>query len=107
MRAQAGLGSRLEVGQVVIDEVGAEERVGDPDVQVVVAVGKQVAGADPDIEGLRGSRPSRAERKRSQTLSCMATWLQRLLEEEVEELLGRRRYERREGIEIGYRNGFA
>ncbi len=35
------------------------------------------------------------------------TWLQRLLEEEVEELLGRQRYERREGIDApaGYRNG--
>jgi putative transposase len=36
------------------------------------------------------------------------TWLQRLLEEEVEGLVGRRRYERREGIDApaGYRNGY-
>jgi putative transposase len=35
------------------------------------------------------------------------TWFQRLLEEEVEELLGRARYARREGIDApgGYRNG--
>src|SRR5262245_30086268 len=35
------------------------------------------------------------------------TWFQRLLEEEVEELLGRARYARREGINApgGYRNG--
>ena len=35
-------------------------------------------------------------------------WLQRLLEEEVEEALGRRRYERREGVDAapGYRNGW-
>src|SRR5499426_2130739 len=34
--------------------------------------------------------------------------LQRLLQEEVEEVLGRRRYERREGVDAvpGYRNGF-
>ena len=34
--------------------------------------------------------------------------LQRLLEEEVEEVLGRRRYERREGVDavLGYRNGW-
>jgi putative transposase len=34
-------------------------------------------------------------------------WLQQLLEEEVEEALGRRRYERREGVDAtpGYRNG--
>ena len=34
-------------------------------------------------------------------------WLQRLLEEEVEEALGRGRYERREGVDTppGYRNG--
>ena len=35
-------------------------------------------------------------------------WLQQLLEEEVEEALGRRRYERREGVDAtpGYRNGW-
>ena len=35
------------------------------------------------------------------------TWFQRLLEEEVEEFLGRARYARREGIDapVGYRNG--
>ena len=35
-------------------------------------------------------------------------WLQQLLEEEVEEALGRRRYERREGVDgaPGYRNGW-
>jgi hypothetical protein len=35
------------------------------------------------------------------------TWFQRLLEEEVEQLLGRARYARREGIDApgGYRNG--
>ena len=35
------------------------------------------------------------------------SWFQRLLEEEVEELLGRGRYARREGIDApgGYRNG--
>ena len=35
------------------------------------------------------------------------SWFQRLLEEEVEELLGRARYARREGIDAagGYRNG--
>src|SRR6516164_2446714 len=35
------------------------------------------------------------------------TWVQRLLEEEVEELLGRARYARRDGIDApgGYRNG--
>ena len=35
------------------------------------------------------------------------TWFQRLLEEEVEELLGRPRYARRDGIDApaGYRNG--
>src|SRR5258708_23963730 len=34
--------------------------------------------------------------------------LQQLLEEEVEEVLGRRRYERRDGVDAttGYRNGF-
>src|SRR5437870_8386232 len=34
--------------------------------------------------------------------------LQQLLEEEMEEVLGRRRYERREGVDTppGYRNGF-
>ena len=34
--------------------------------------------------------------------------LQRLLEEEVEDVLGRRRYERREGVDApaGYRNGW-
>jgi len=36
------------------------------------------------------------------------TWLQRLLEEEVGELLGRERYRRREGVDsqAGYRNGY-
>jgi hypothetical protein len=36
------------------------------------------------------------------------SWFQRLLEEEVEELLGRERYARREGIDApgGYRNAW-
>ena len=39
--------------------------------------------------------------------SQIQTWLQQLLEEEVGELLGRDRYERREGVDVplGYRNG--
>src|SRR5688572_4132691 len=39
--------------------------------------------------------------------SQIQTWLQQLLEEEVSELLGRNRYQRREGVDVplGYRNG--
>jgi transposase-like protein len=39
--------------------------------------------------------------------SQIQTWLQQLLEEEIGELLGRDRYERREGVDVplGYRNG--
>jgi transposase-like protein len=39
--------------------------------------------------------------------SQIQTWLQQLLEEEVGELLGRDRYQRREGVDVplGYRNG--
>ncbi|HEV8148994.1 MAG TPA: transposase, partial [Gemmatimonadales bacterium] len=61
----------------------------------------------------QNSEPGTGSRPRWEDLEAFArqgiqTWLQRLLEEEVEELLGRRRYERRDGIDApaGYRNGY-
>ena len=60
----------------------------------------------------RATRFSGESRPRWEDLEAFARqgiqrWWQRLLEEEVDELLGRRRYERREGIDApeGYRNG--
>jgi transposase-like protein len=57
-------------------------------------------------ERLMESRPS-WEDVEAFARQRIQTWFQRLLEEEVEELLGRARYGRREGIDApgGYRNG--
>ena len=58
-------------------------------------------------ERLVESRPS-WEHLEAFARQRIQSWFQRLLEEEVEELLGRARYARREGIDApaGYRNGF-
>jgi transposase-like protein len=61
----------------------------------------------------QNTEPGTESRPRWEDLEAFArqgiqTWLQRLLEEEVEELLGRGRYERRDGIDApaGHRNGY-
>src|SRR5262249_36837670 len=61
----------------------------------------------------QNTEPGTESRPRWEDLEAFArqgiqTWLQRLLEEEVDELLGRQRYERRSGIDApaGHRNGY-
>jgi transposase-like protein len=61
---------------------------------------------EQSTKGLMESRPS-WEDVEAFARQRIQTWFQRLLEEEVEELLGRARYVRRGGIDVpaGYRNG--
>jgi len=53
------------------------------------------------------SRPA-FEALESYARGAIETWLQQILEEEVDELLGRRRYERKGPVDPrrGYRNGY-
>ena len=59
---------------------------------------------EQSTERLVGSRPS-WEEVEALARQPIQTWFQRLLEDEVEELLGRARYARRNGIDApgGYR----
>jgi transposase-like protein len=61
---------------------------------------------EQSTERLSESRPS-WEDVEAFARQRIQTWFQRLLEEEVEELLGRTRYARRDGVDapVGYRNG--
>ena len=61
---------------------------------------------EQSTEGLIESRPS-WEDVEAFARQRVQSWFQRLLEEEVEELLGRARYVRRDGVDapVGYRNG--
>ncbi len=61
---------------------------------------------EQSTEGLIESRPS-WEDVEAFARQRIQTWFQRLLEEEVEELLGRARYARRDRLDapVGYRNG--
>jgi putative transposase len=61
---------------------------------------------EQSTERLNESRPSWKDLEVF-ALQAIQTWFQRLLEGEVEELLGRPRYVRRDGVDapVGYRNG--
>jgi hypothetical protein len=62
-RSETGLGGRLQIGEIVLDDVVPDELAGEADLEMGVALGDEPPGPDPGVEGLGRQLPLQGREK--------------------------------------------